>query len=202
MRKLWTMIKGWKMSKNFLFNSRFRDSLEDEISTPKFKTVYPDFATFKHAIETFNMNSLITATEIKEKHYNLLQIMIGNANLRYSTDVKNYGYLSSVFQSEWFKLKRRKQLNDIGLSELLNERNTSTQTLYTIDRTLTGDADPKYIDNKVVNEIKQAKSPIDYYDKLKEYTQVEDPELVFVMNIAYNIVFPFQQAQQRNGGIF
>lgn len=183
------------MSRNYLFNSQFRDNLDDVVSTPKFKTIFPDFDTFKHAITTFNINSSIKEDEIKIGHFQLLEIMIGNAQLRYSTDVKNYGYLSVVFQQEWFKLQRRKELSSISLAEMLNEKNTSTQTLYTIDRTISGDADPRYIDNKVINEISQAKSPIDYFEKLKNYTQMEDPELVFVMNIAYQIVFPFQQAQ-------
>lgn len=182
---------------SFIFNSQSRDALDNRYNTPNFKTIYPDFNTWEQALISFGIDS----NDIYEKDFNLLQTMIGNAPMRYTTQNKNFGFVYAVYKQELFKLKRRKAFINLSMDELITDMQTSSQTLYTIDRTLSGEAIPEYIDNKVVNELKNVKSPVEYYDVLAKHSQLEDPELLFVMNIAYQIVFPLQQSQLSEKGL-
>lgn len=182
---------------SFIFNSQSRDPLDNRYNTPKFKSIFPDFNHWKDNLISFG----ILDEDIKLNDFNLLQTMIGNAPMRYTTPNKNKGYISTVFRSELFKLKRRLKFINLSMDELITDMQTSSQTLYTIDRTLNGDANPEFIDNKVVNELKNVKSPVEYYDVLAKHSNLEDPELLFVMNIAYQIVFPLQQSQLHEKGL-
>lgn len=179
------------MMSSYIFNSMNRDALDQRYQTPKFKTIFPDFNTWEISLTTNG----VADVDIKESDFNLIQTMIGNAPMRYSTQVKNFGYVSMVFKNEKRKMDRRKKFYDLELDQLITDQQISSQTLYTIDRGINGDATPEFTDNKVVNELKNTKSPVDYYDVLKAHSQLTDPELLFVMNIAYQIVYPLNQSQ-------
>lgn len=176
---------------SYIFNSMNRDALDQRYNTPKFKTIYPDYNTWLISLTSHGVKD----EDVKESDFNLIQTMIGNAPMRYSTQVKNFGYTSMVFKNEKRKMDRRKKFYDLDIDQLITDQQMSSQTLFTIDRTKDGDATPEFVDNKVVNELKNTKSPVDYYDVLKKHSQMTDPELLFVMNIAYQIVYPLNQSQ-------
>lgn len=177
---------------NFFIFDRDRTRLDERIITPKFKTIYPNFATWKAEIKKFG----IADSDIIESDFHQLQTMIGNAHLKFKTDVKNYGYLGMVFKDELFRRKKYEQFALLDTNALLSEITDSSQILYTLDRRENGDAELKYGDNKVVNQIKTAKSPIDYYNQLKEHLQLQDPHLLFLIHIANRICLPLQPLKE------
>lgn len=174
-----------------IFNSHNRTNLDNVYTTIKFKSVFPDYTTWKDNLTSFG----IDLVDIKEADFNFLQTMIGNAHLMYRTDVKNKGKTAFVFKDELYKMKKRLEFTNKSLDEMIKSTSLNEFTLFTIDRTLAGDADPSYIDNKTKSEITNTIPLIDRLNELKELTNLKNPEILFLINVANRILLPLQPEQ-------
>lgn len=179
----------------FLFNGD-RTPLNEQYITVKFKSVFPDFKTWKDNLTAYG----IADADIKQEDFNMLQTMLGNAYLKFKTDVKNKGMVAFAYKDELFKLKKRKMLTDLTLEDVMNQTSINEQTLYTINKSeLTGAVEPKFVDNKVVSELTNKVPKIDKIKEIKEFTSLSNPELLFLLNLAGRIIIPLQPRYTEQG---
>lgn len=174
-------------------NSKTRTELDKEQITVKFKSVYPDFTSWKTSLLSFG----VTENEIKETDFNLLMGMIGNAYMKFTTDSKVKTYVAVKFlQLNYIKNKDHvlygKTLDDILSTESINE-----QALYTIGRRLdTGLIEADYIDNKVVSKLKSTEPIINRMKEIIKFNNTTPPDLMFLIRLANAILLPLQPNQK------
>lgn len=174
-------------------NSRSRTALDKELITIRFKTVYPDFVTWVQGLTKFG----VTADKLQESIYNMLSGMIGNAYMKFTTGEKINAYTAFKYNEFWAVKERNDKLYNLEMKDLLTNDSTNTQSLFTIGRKAdTGLIDADYIDNKVVSTI-MSKMPIaDRMNIVKQFNNMKNPELVFMIKLANAIVLPIQPNQE------
>lgn len=179
----------------FLYNSNDRTPIDAVYTTIKFKSVFPDFTAWKENLLYFG----VAIADIKESDYNMLSTMIGNSHLRFKTGVKNKGFVATVFRKELFKMKKMKTLTSLTQDQILKHITKNTQTLFTIDREINGDATAEFTDNKTVAELENTLPVIEKLKELQQFNNINDPELMFLFDIAGSILLPLQPEQINKG---
>lgn len=174
-------------------NSKNRTGLDKEQVTVKFKSIFPDYKSWKESLLLFGVKEV----DITEEDYNMLSGMIGNAYMKYTTDNKVKSYTSFKFKEFKGIQKREATLYNKSLDEIVATDSTNEQALYTIGRRLdTGIINADYLDNKVISKLNSKEPMINKMDALMKFNKMKAPELMFLIRLANAILLPLQPNQK------
>lgn len=160
--------------------------LYKELTTLEFKSVFPDENIFKQKLLPYGI--IPTAGQ-----FEILMGMVGKGRLKWKTESKNLAYIATVWKNTKYQINQLTKFQELTDEKLFTETNITTQTLFLMTRTNT---DPTYNakDNVVETKNENKKAMIDYWDRLKERTKFQDPEILFLIKIANEIMMPIQES--------
>lgn len=185
------------MSNIYNLNSSKRTPLDYEKLTIKFKTLYPNYQDWRLALTTNG----VPDAHINIEDYKMIQVIIGNAYLMFSTDVKNNGYIAIQFNLFYSIMKREEKLYNLDNDDWLLHKSDTERSLYVVGRRLdTGLVEGDYLDNRVREVFNNKLPAIEKMAELKKLTHMIPPNLNFVFNLSTSICLPLQPNQ--HGGIY
>ncbi len=177
------------MSNIYYRNSNGRTRLDKVLTTVKFNSVFPTFQEWKTQLE----NKGIDTAKIIETEFNLLQTMVGNAYLKFTTPNKNIGYIAFKFDEIYSIREREQQLYDKSLQDMLTDESDNDQRFFTVNRSdITGEISDDFLNNSARSTLKNTSKAIDYISQIDEWRKIKPPKQKFLTRLANIMVLPYQ----------
>ncbi len=179
------------MKNNSIYNrnTKGRTSLYEDPrrSTVRFKVVFPNFDEWKANLKFYG----ISETNIKEDDYNFLNGMIGNAFLKFKTDVKNKAAVAFRFKEYFGIREREQQLYDLSQEKFISQNSTNINTFMISDRSEDGQlVETDYVANKTRQELTATLPYAQQLNELNKFNAMVAPQLLFLSRLADSIVYP------------